>query len=162
MLVVSQEKKVLSPQWLQPEPLDFSVGSSQCLHILMLPLCVLMLLIVTLPLFFVLISAVSLHYFLPWHIFHNDVTKTTVSVVRVCPRAASYHSINTSNTTIITTSPQKAQVQLRQQLQQQQHQQPSGLARSKISVSPSPIRNSSSSSQRRSVNQALVRCCSWL
>lgn len=89
--------------------------------------------------------------------------KTTVSVVRVCPRAASYHSINTSKTTIITTSPQKPQAQQRQQRQQQQRrqQQPSGLARSKISVSPSPNRVNSSS-QRRSVNQAQVKCCSFL
>lgn len=32
MLVVSQEKKVLSPQWLQFEPLDFSVGALVFTH----------------------------------------------------------------------------------------------------------------------------------
>lgn len=86
------------------------------------------------------------HYFPKFAII---LSRSIGSVVRVCRRAVSFHSMNTTNTTnttIISTSPQKPQ-------------QRSGSLHNKSSVSPSPNNNS----QRRSINLAqvsqAVKCC---
>lgn len=82
MLVVSQEKKVPPPP-----PSDYSLNSftlvlvPQCRHILTLPLCVLMLLIVPL-LFSVAFSVISFHIF-PLGTFSMMMSQKTLSQLYV-------------------------------------------------------------------------------